>query len=188
MERRTGRFSPLFKNPRRVNSPLIAVKLPLDMKKLRQIHLYLGVLFAPSILFFAFTGAYQTFRWQENGALGALSPIASQMASIHKNSALEPEPEPEREAESETKPRREAPSAALPRRQSRADADDGDEESPRRGPSPLPLKIYVFLMSLGLITSTGTGVALAFKYNRSRRLIWGLLIVGTVLPLALLFV
>lgn len=43
-------------------------------------------------------------------------------------------------------------------------------------------------MSLGLITSTGTGVALAFKTNRSRRLSWGLLMVGTLLLIGLLFV
>lgn len=158
------------------------------MKKLRQIHLYLGVLFAPSILFFAFTGAYQTFRWNENGALGALTPIASQMASIHKNSALERE----KESEARSKPR---PASAAPRQEAeKQEAEKGEREreaesgEKRRGPSPLPLKIYVFLMSLGLITSTVTGVLLAFKFNRSRRLVWGLLIVGTVLPLALLWV
>lgn len=148
------------------------------MKKLRQIHLYLGVLFAPSILFFAFTGAYQTFRWQENGTLGALSPIASQMAAIHKNSALE--------KVENAPPRRENLSQAAPRQEPSEEAENAAE--PARRDRSLPLKTYVFLMSLGLITSTGTGVALAFKYNRSRRLIWGLLVFGTLLPIGLLFV
>ena len=155
------------------------------MKKIRQIHFYLGVLFAPSILFFALTGAVQTFRWQENGTLGALTPIASQMASIHKDSALE--------RETDEKPRREPPhNASAPRPPERpGDAAEGGAEGgqdARRGPSPLLLKIYVFLMSLGLITSTATGVIMAFKYNRDRRVLWGLLIAGTVLPIGLLFV
>lgn len=151
------------------------------MKKIRQIHFYLGVLFAPSILFFALTGAFQTFRWQENGAAGALTPVLSQMASVHKDSALE----------REEKPRRQSPRpAAAPKREKNVEEQGNDEgeQSARRGPSPLPLKIYVFLMSLGLLTSTATGVLMAFKYNRDRRVLWGLLIAGTLLPIGLLFV
>ncbi|WP_105483552.1 hypothetical protein [Abditibacterium utsteinense] len=150
------------------------------MKKIRQIHFYLGVLFAPSILFFALTGAIQTFRWQENGAAGGLTPVLSQMASIHKDSALE-------RAE---KPRPRAPRAeAAPPAEARKPESDGEAGGQNaRRPSPLPMKIYVFLMSLGLITSTGTGVYMAFKYNRDRRILWGLLIAGTALPIGLLFI
>lgn len=146
------------------------------MRKIRQIHLYLGVLFAPSILFFALTGAFQTFRWQENGAAGAATQVLSQMAAIHKNSALE-RAEPRRRPSNEAAPpRREEPEG------------DGEAQNERRGLSPLPLKIYVFLMSLGLVASTGTGVAMAFKPNRERRLMWALLLAGTLLPLVLLWV
>lgn len=151
------------------------------MKKIRQIHFYLGVLFAPSILFFALTGAFQIFRWQENGAAGALTPVLSQMAAIHKNSALE--------REREEKPRRQPPrDASAPRPPERESGEAEGGQNAKRGPSPLPMKIYVFLMSLGLITSTATGVVMAFKYNRDRRVLWGLLIAGTILPLGLLFV
>lgn len=154
------------------------------MKKLRQIHLYLGVLFAPSILFFAFTGAYQTFRWNENGVAGALEPALSQMAAIHKNAAL-PNGERRRKPRPQAAPKTEKPAATEAEAEAKREAENG--ESPRRDRA-LPLKIYIFLMSLGLIASTATGVALAFKTNRSSRLIWGLLAVGTVLPLGLLFV
>ena len=44
---------------------LLRTKLSLEMKKIRQLHSYLGVLFAPSIIFFALSGAFQTFRWQK---------------------------------------------------------------------------------------------------------------------------
>jgi len=148
------------------------------MKTIRKIHFYLGVLFAPSIVFFALTGAFQTFSLHESGAAGALSPVLSQLASIHKNAALEtgerrkpPRPNAAAPADGEKSPRAADESAPAPRR-----------------PSPLPLKIYVLLMSLGLITSTGTGVWMAFQYKHDRRLLWGLLAAGTLLPLLLLFV
>jgi len=57
------------------------------MKQIRQLHLYMGTLFAPAILFFAFTGALQTFGLHE-GARGSNStPPAwiAQLAQVHKN-------------------------------------------------------------------------------------------------------
>jgi hypothetical protein len=54
------------------------------MKSLRSIHLFLGCLFAPMLIFFAVTGSWQLFNWQESkkdktyvapAALAALSFI-----------------------------------------------------------------------------------------------------------------
>jgi len=45
------------------------------MKKLRSIHLYLGCIFAPMLLFFAISGIWQT--------LGLRSPILQWLSSIH---------------------------------------------------------------------------------------------------------
>ena len=42
-------------------------------------------------------------------------------------------------------------------------------------------------MSLGLITSTATGVTMAFQSKRDRRIVWGLLVAGTLMPLVLLW-
>jgi len=52
------------------------------------------------------------------------------------------------------------------------------------GPSPFPLKIFVLLMSLGLIVTTVLGVWMAFKYSKNKAVVWGLLALGTFLPLA----
>jgi hypothetical protein len=60
------------------------------MKRIRQIHLWLGVLFSPAILFFAFTGILQTFGWHEahkNSAYMAPAWIAK-LAQIHKHQQL----------------------------------------------------------------------------------------------------
>jgi hypothetical protein len=41
-------------------------------------------------------------------------------------------------------------------------------------------------MALGLVTTTLLGIYMAFKYNRSRIIVWGLLIAGVVIPTALI--
>lgn len=161
-----------------------APHLPTTMKTIRKIHFYLGVLFAPSIVFFALTGAFQTFSLHESGAAGALTPVLSQMAAIHKNAALE------------NSERRKPPKSPVAATRDAKDTPHGDEDAPQSDeegaashrPSPLPLKIYVFAMSLGLIASTATGVWMAFQYKHDRRILWGLLAAGTLLPLLLLFV
>ncbi|MDX6765979.1 MAG: hypothetical protein SFU85_04230 [Candidatus Methylacidiphilales bacterium] len=50
------------------------------MKTLRALHLYLGCLFAPLLLFFAVSGIWQTYRWErpsfgKNNALTLLSTL-----------------------------------------------------------------------------------------------------------------
>jgi hypothetical protein len=45
------------------------------MQKLRAIHLYLGCVFAPLLLFFAVSGIWQTLGWH--------SPILQRLSTIH---------------------------------------------------------------------------------------------------------
>jgi hypothetical protein len=149
------------------------------MKTIRQLHLYLGLFFAPSILFFAFTGALQTFSLHENKEPGSHNPEwISKLAEIHKDQRLP-------RTTSATNP-----SAVKPvRPESPAVASAKSISAPgsaQRKPS-LPLKIFVLLMAVGLTLSSFLGIYMAFKYNRGRGLIWGLLIAGIVLPLLLLY-
>lgn len=46
-----------------------------NMQKLRSIHLYLGCIFAPMLLFFAISGIWQIFGFQNSGFLQLLSTI-----------------------------------------------------------------------------------------------------------------
>lgn len=150
------------------------------MRSLRQLHHYVGVFLAPAILFFAFSGAVQTFRLGEDKGWGGPPPAALVwMTSVHKDQSL---------------PRAEPPKPAPP---SKADAakpaadhdhdHDHDHQAPR-GPSPLPLKIFVVLLSLGLITSTLLGITIALNNRAMRRTSIVMLIAGTLLPLLLLLV
>jgi len=50
------------------------------MKNLRSLHLYLGCIFAPLLLFFAVSGIWQT--------LGIRSPLLQRLSTIHTSHAL----------------------------------------------------------------------------------------------------
>lgn len=141
------------------------------MKKVRQLHLYLGTLFAPLIIFFALTGILQTLELHE----GPDTPKwIEQIASVHKNQKLQT-----------SEPKRPSPPADADKA---SDKPAGNADKSARGPSPWPLKWFVVLMALGLTITSGLGIYMAFKYERNKELVWGLLIVGTLLPFALLWV
>jgi hypothetical protein len=120
------------------------------MKRIRQIHFYLGVFFAPIIMLFALSGALQTFRLQESPKGSTYTPPGwvVRLADVHK--------------------------------------DQRPAHEPTARPS-VPLKWFVVLMSLGLITTSLLGVYMAFKYNRDKRLVIVLIILGFIIPVVLLY-
>ncbi len=60
------------------------------MRLLRRLHLYLGCLFAPALIFFAVTGAWQLFRMHESDKDGSYNapPPMKTLSAIHMNSHL----------------------------------------------------------------------------------------------------
>lgn len=120
------------------------------MNRIRQLHLYLGVFFAPLIIFFAFSGALQTFSLHESpkGSTSQPSAWIVTLAEVHKDQRTV--------------------HAAGAR-------------------SSVALKWFIALMALGLIATSLLGISMAFKFNRDLRVIWGLLALGVILPLALLY-
>jgi len=152
------------------------------LKFFRQTHLYIGIFIAPAILFFAFTGALQTFSLHESKGSSTYQPPRWIMvlAQIHKNqndivrSGPPKLPKPQG-----------ASAAATPGQPSPA-------PKPPAGPPPqpqkshLPLKIFFLLVAIGLFTSTLTGIYMAYKYNRNKLVVTGLLLAGIIIPLALL--
>lgn len=67
------------------------------MKTLRQLHLYLGTLFAPLLIFFSATGAVQLFWLHENAKDGSYTatPALVALGAVHKNSHLPGTPKKE---------------------------------------------------------------------------------------------
>jgi uncharacterized iron-regulated membrane protein len=60
------------------------------MKFLRTLHLYLGCLFAPTLIFFAVTGSWQLFNWHEstkNHSYTAPRALAA-LSNLHKETHL----------------------------------------------------------------------------------------------------
>src|ERR1035441_4643079 len=59
----------------------------MNIKIMRNIHLYLGVFFAPLLLFFLISGSWQTFNLHEAGKSGGYVPpaIIKSLSQVHKD-------------------------------------------------------------------------------------------------------
>ena len=151
--------------------------LMISALRLRQWHSYIGLFIAPSILFFALTGALQVFSLHE--AHGSYRPavLIEKLSAIHKDQVFEAPHHHEHGAEPEA-----APPAASDKHAKGDDDDDDDKTSA----STLALKWFVFFVSIGLACSTLIGVWMGTTQMRKKSVAWLLLIAGTLVPLSLL--
>ncbi len=154
------------------------------LKRARQWHLWLGTFFAPSIIFFALTGALQLFNLHEGRPGGAYQPPAwiQTVASIHKDQTVSERHGPPPGVSPQQKDTPQADATHPP-----AQPQDGHPDD-EHGASKLTyaLKWFFLAMALGLTVSTLLGIYMAFKYGRSRALVLGLLFLGTAIPVTLL--
>ena len=154
-------------------------------RRLRDIHLYLGMLFAPSLLLFAATGALQLFNLHETRPNRSFVPPAlfQQLGMVHKDQVFalprkhSPAPPAQVAAPTggEISPATNAPSAP----------QDGGR---REGWQVLALKIFFLLAAIGLFASTCLGVWIGLRPGRHRAAATGLLVAGVVIPILLLLV
>ncbi len=148
-------------------------------------HLYLGTFFAPSIVFFALSGALQLFGLHEGHPGEKYQPPAwiAKLGSIHKNQTLvERRGPPQGLAGKELRPPEGSNEGGKP---PRGEDRRGNERS-QEGNSTFPLKLFFLATSLGLVFTTVLGIYMAFKFNRSRTLVWSSLLIGTAIPAALI--
>jgi uncharacterized iron-regulated membrane protein len=140
------------------------------MASIRTWHTYLGILIAPSVLFFALTGALQLFSLHEAHGTYHPLPVIEKLASVHKDQVYalghHEEPPPE------------APAAGA-----HPPAPAEHEDEPAIG-TPL-LKWYFLVVALGLATSTVLGLWMGLTHIRHKRTGWWLLAIGVVVPLVL---
>lgn len=149
------------------------------LKAVRLTHLYTGVFVAPAILFFAFTGAIQTFSLHETTRGSSYKPpqILVILGQIHKKQTPVvggPKPPSPSAAKPEKRPEAAPPAAATP--------------APAPQHNPLPLKIFFLLVSISLFISTFSGVYMAYKYARNKLVITTLIILGTVIPVLMVLI
>ena len=136
---------------------------------LRRYHLYIGMFLAPAIIFFALSGALQTFRLQEEKGWGGTPPQwIVWLASVHKDDRL-PQPKAEGSDEHAKPAAKPAPKVA---------------QKPK--PSALPFKIFAVLMSIGLILSAVLGIVIALNSRATRLVSTVMLAAGVVVPILLL--
>lgn len=137
---------------------------------IRQVHVYLSVFVAPSLIFFALTGALQTFRIPD---LKAAPVVVQKLARLHKDDVFAVKPaKPPRPAK---KPGDPAAAAAKP-----------PEPKPAPRPATEALKWFFATVSVMIAVTTSLGLWMALAYYRRRGWIWGLAIAGTAIPVALL--
>jgi hypothetical protein len=150
----------------------------MSLATVRQWHSYIGLFIAPSVLFFALTGAAQIFNLHE--AHGSYRPpaIVEKLSSVHKDQVFA---FGDHHSSTESPP--DTPhSVAAPG--SRTEADEGD----RTATSTLLLKWFFLVVALCLIVSTAFGIWMGVKQIRAKRLAWFLLVAGTFIPVGLLLV
>ena len=140
---------------------------------IRKAHLWMGMLIAPSVLMFAFSGALQIFRLQE-AKTGYVPPsVIEKLGRLHKDqvyAVARPRAEP-------------APAAASPAGPPVASA----AAPPRPAPtlSKQLLQWFFTLASVGLIISTLTGIWMGAKVSRWKRSARWMLAIGAVLPVVM---
>ena len=130
----------------------------MNVATIRLAHWYAGVFFAPTIIFFAFSGVMQVFKLHEayRAVPGAQGDWIAWMSQVHKEAALIPP--------------RAAPAKAPPPRAERSS----------------PFKWFAALMGVSLIGASLAGLWIAFNYPKRRRSFFITLVSGLVLPIVLL--
>jgi hypothetical protein len=161
------------------------------LKYIRLTHLYIGIFISPALLFFAFTGALQTFSLHETTRGSSYKPPAwaVTLGQIHKKQTpivpVRKTPPPEKSIDKPTDkaiPEKSIGNTSQPQTSSASKLPDTPTPKPHNA---LPLKCFFLLVAIGLFISTLSGLYMSYKYIRNRTLITVLLIAGIVVPILL---
>ena len=144
-------------------------------RTLRDLHLYLAVFFAPSILFFALTGALQLFGLHESKGAGyAPPPVIEKLAQVHIHQRYV------------VKPSRPGPAAAKPAEGvAAAPAKSAAPKAEEKKPSTLAVQIFFLGTALGLALASLLGLWIGLTQGRLRKVSMVLAALGTALPILL---
>jgi hypothetical protein len=146
--------------------------------QIRKWHSYIGLFIAPSVLFFAITGATQLFDLHE--AHGNYHPAAlvEKLSSVHKDQVFA---FGEHHAQA-------PPDADATKSDVGSPSKESEDEDDHLTLPTLFLKGFFLLVALSLIVSTALGVWMGLMQLRRSRLAWLLMAVGALVPVGLLIV
>lgn len=172
--------------PASLSNPRVSTGKVTVLSAARLIHAYLGVFVAPALLFFALTGAMQTFSLHEKpwGDTGKPPHWIAVLARLHKDQMTYMPPR-----------HREGPPPAAPASipsvasgvAAHTSAPSVGAHPHTRGPNALPMKLFFLLVALMLASSVVTGLVMAFRYRRNKWALGATLAAGVVVPVILLF-
>jgi hypothetical protein len=137
---------------------------------IRQLHAYVGMLIAPTVLFLAVTGVLQIYNLHEAHGPYVPAPIIEKLSSVHKDQVFKLK----HEGGPPPPLNRPAPGAAAPA-----------EQHHRPKLAVTLLKAYFACVAVALICSTCLGLWIALRAPLRRRTHIWLLAIGTVVPFAL---
>lgn len=162
------------------------------MANIRTWHTYLGILIAPSILFFALSGSLQIFHFHE--AHGDYQPplLLEKLGRVHKDQVFAPDEHHEHPGDHAPAGAKEGGDAADGEHEGAKGAEEqeggkGAQEQEHEGNAgTLLLKWYFLIVALALTTSTCLGLWIGLTHIRHKRIGWVLLVIGTALPTLLI--
>jgi hypothetical protein len=146
--------------------------------RLRQWHTYLGLFIAPSVLFFALTGALQIFSLHESHGSYRPPQLLEKLSAVHKDQVLEAHDHHAPPAAD----RASGPQATA------ANSHPVEDDDDKISTSTLALKWFFFGVSVCLIISTLIGIWMGTTQLRSKTTAWVLIIVGTLVPIVLIVI
>jgi hypothetical protein len=151
------------------------------LKSIRLMHLYLGLFFAPTILFFAITGGLQMFVLHETARGSSYVPpsILVHLSQLHKKGTLY------------LPPRKVPPPNSAKSDGAKLDGPKLEAPKPTQAPQPpnsLPIKIFFAATALALAVSTCTGLIMGWKYARRKSIVLLTLAAGVLIPAILVFI
>jgi hypothetical protein len=140
------------------------------MTSIRLWHTYIGILIAPSVIFFALTGAMQIFNLHE--AHGRYEPPAliEKLSSIHKDQVFA-----QKQHKEHAEPGSPPPGVA--------EHENEHDEGPVLG--TILLKWFFLFVALALTASTLLGLWIGLTHLQRKRTGRWLLLAGIALPVAL---
>jgi hypothetical protein len=142
------------------------------MMRIRQWHSYIGLFIAPSVFFFALTGAAQLFSLHESHGNYEPPAIVEKLSSVHKDQVFEFGDH-------------HGPAAGKPDADVKAHAGSDEHGDKSERPAFL-LKLFFLLVAIGLSVSTALGLWMGLTQMRRKPVAWLLLTAGTLIPVALL--
>jgi hypothetical protein len=140
---------------------------------LRSWHAYIGMFIAPSVLFFALTGAVQLFNLHEAHGNYRPAPLVEKLSGVHKDQVF-------------AAPHHDEPGPPGGKPKPGAGKSSDDDDAPRL--STVVLKWFYLVVALGLASSTVLGLSIGLTHSRRQRWSWMLLLAGTLIPIVLLLI